>query len=119
MSVALQHEPQWTSVCRYRDLLPGRGVCALVGGQQVAVFRLWDGSVHAVSNYDPFTGAFVLSRGIVGTRGDAPVVVSPMLKHAFDLRTGASLDDASVRLAVYPVQVLGDRVDIGFGAGSP
>src|SRR5690348_7615883 len=77
--------PLWTDVCPYAELLPERGVCALVGGAQVAVFRLWDGSVRAVGNWDPFGGAFVISRGIVGSRGDRPIVVSPLLKHAFCL----------------------------------
>lgn len=106
-------------MCPYRDLLPGRGVCALIDGRQVAVFRLWDGNVHAVSNYDPYTATFVLSRGIVGTRGDVPVVASPMLKHAFNLDTGASLDDESVRLVVYPVRVLGGWVEVGYETGTP
>ncbi len=104
--------PQWTDVCGYDDLTPERGGCALVGGRQVALFRLWDGSVRAVGNYDPFGGAFVISRGIVGTRGDAPIVVSPLFKHAFDLRTGASLDDGSVRLPVYPVRVRRGRIEV-------
>ncbi|HSV64834.1 MAG TPA: nitrite reductase small subunit NirD [Mycobacteriales bacterium] len=103
---------RWTAVCRYDGLQPERGACALLGGGQVAVFRLWDGSVRAVSNYDPFTGAFVLSRGIVGTRGDVPVVFSPMLKHAFDLCSGAALDDPAVRLAVYPVRVRDGWVEV-------
>jgi nitrite reductase (NADH) small subunit len=105
--------PVWTDVCRYDDLQPERGACVLVGGEQVALFRLWDGSVRAVSNYDPFGGAFVLSRGIVGTRGDRPVVVSPLYKNAFDLGTGQALDEESVRLRVYPVRVSGGRVEVG------
>ena len=104
--------PQWTDVCGYGELVPERGGCALVAGQQVALFRLWDGSVHAVGNYDPFGGAFVISRGIVGTRGDAPIVVSPLLKHAFDLRTGTCLDDGSVCLPVYPARVWRGRVQV-------
>jgi nitrite reductase (NADH) small subunit len=100
-------------VCPYADLLPERGACALVEGAQVALFRLWDGSVRAVGNYDPCGAAFVISRGIVGSRGDRPVVVSPLLKHAFDLDTGAALDDATVRLPVYPVRVRDGRVEVG------
>ena len=50
------------------------------------------GRVHAVSNFDPYSGAHVISRGIVGTRQDAPTVASPMYKQVFDLRTGACLD---------------------------
>ena len=102
----------WTTVCRYDDLLAERGVAALVGAEQVAVFRLHDGSVHAVDHLDPFSGAHVLARGIVGSRGEAPTVASPMYKQVFDLRTGACLDDPAVRLRVWPVRVDGGTVQI-------
>lgn len=97
----------WTTVCRVADLVPGRGVAALVDGEQVAVFLDRDGTVYAVGNLDPFSGAHVISRGILGSRGDVPVVMSPMYKEAFDLRTGLCLDgdDEAVALPVYEVRV--------------
>jgi nitrite reductase (NADH) small subunit len=107
--------PLWTSVCPYGDLLPERGVCALAGGAQVAVFRLWDGSLRAVGNWDPYGGAFVISRGIVGSRGDRPIVVSPLLKHAFCLDTGAAVDEPAVALPTYPVRVRDGRVEVSCG----
>src|SRR5213076_3393619 len=58
----------WVEICPYDSIYPDTGVCALVDGRQVAVFRLSDGSLHAVSNFDPFSQANVLSRGIVGDR---------------------------------------------------
>ena len=65
----------WVDVCRLEDLLPDRGVCALVGPYQVAVFRVSpDGALYALSNYDPFSDAYVLSRGLVGSKGDIPKV---------------------------------------------
>ena len=48
--------------------------------------------MHAVSNFDPYSGAHVMSRGIVGTREGIPTVASPMYKQVFDLRTGICLD---------------------------
>jgi nitrite reductase (NADH) small subunit len=68
----------WTAVCRLDDLLPERGAAAMLDGVQVAVFRLYDGAVRAIGNRDPLSGANVRSRGIVGTRGEQIVVVSPM-----------------------------------------
>ncbi|HVV37539.1 MAG TPA: nitrite reductase small subunit NirD [Acidimicrobiales bacterium] len=103
----------WTDVCGLDDLIPGRGVAALVGGEQVAVFRWDDDTVFALSNYDPFSGANVLSRGIVGSRGDAPKVSSPVYKQSFDLRTGACFDDATVHLTTFPTRVVGGRIEIG------
>src|SRR3954463_8109440 len=59
-------KPSLHKVCRLHDIVPGTGVCALVGGDQIAIFRLGDDSVRAVGNHDPMSGANVLSRGIVG-----------------------------------------------------
>lgn len=98
-------------VCSLRDLEVERGRAALVGTEQVALFLLRDGSVHAVSNLDPYSGAHVISRGIVGTRGDAATIASPMHKQVFDLRTGECLDTLGKparRLTVWGVQVVGD-----------
>ena len=42
---------QWINVCPLNDILPGTGVCALVGTHQVAVFRPYqDEQVFAISN---------------------------------------------------------------------
>ncbi|MGY1841719.1 MULTISPECIES: nitrite reductase small subunit NirD [unclassified Modestobacter] len=105
----------WTAICAFDDLLPERGVAALVDGVQVAVFLLFDGSLHAVGHRDPFSGAHVLARGIVGTRGEAPTVASPMYKQVFDLRTGQCLDDPAVSIPAYPVRVREGRVEVAVG----
>lgn len=84
--------PALVRVCSIGDLTAERGSAALIGDEQVALFLLGDGSVHAVSNLDPFSDANVISRGIVGTRKDAPTVASPMHKQVFDLRTGACVE---------------------------
>ena len=105
----------WRAVCRYDDLLPERGVAALIGAGQVALFRAFDGSLYAIGNQDPFTGACVLSRGIVGTRGDIPTVASPLHKQVFDLRTGACLDDQTVSVPVFAVRERDGQVEVGTG----
>ena len=93
------------SVCRLDDIVPNTGVCALVGGEQVAIFRLDDDTVHAVGNHDPFSGANVLSRGIVGDLEGELVVASPVYKQHFSLRTGQCLEDSSVRIPVHGVRI--------------
>lgn len=104
---------EWTVVCPYSRLEPERGIAALVAGVQVALFRLHDGQVFAVGNQDPASGAYVLSRGIVGTRDDAPVVVSPLFKQAYDLRTGECLDEPGTRVPTYPVRCEEGLVHVG------
>ncbi|HEX4704997.1 MAG TPA: nitrite reductase small subunit NirD [Pseudonocardiaceae bacterium] len=101
-------------ICRMADLQTERGVAALLpDGNQAALFLTHDGTVHAVSNVDPFSGAAVLSRGIVGDRGGVPVVVSPIYKQAFDLRTGCWLDDDTVSIQVFETHVLDGMVMVG------
>lgn len=103
----------WSRVCRYDDLTPERGVAALVGGQQIALFRLHDGTLRAVSNRDPFSGTNVIARGIVGTRQGVATVCSPMYKQTFDLTTGRCFDSDEVRLPVYPVRRKEDAIEVG------
>jgi nitrite reductase (NADH) small subunit len=104
----------WTPVCALSVLIPGRGVAALLAdGEQVAIFLTSGGAVHAVSNVDPFSGAAVLSRGLVGDLGGVPVVASPMHKQHFALTTGACVDDPAVSVAVYPVRVEDGTILVG------
>ncbi|MFW7415633.1 nitrite reductase small subunit NirD [Demequina sp. SO4-18] len=108
------------AVCGYDQLTPELGVAALVSGRQVAIFRLADGSVHAVQNLCPFSGAAVMSRGITGDRGGVPTVASPIYKQVFSLLDGTCLAtmDKQPRpghapdLVVHPVTVDNGQVYI-------
>ena len=99
----------WTTACAYDFLQPCRGVGVLLpDGAQAALFRLDDGTLHAVGNIDPFSGAAVMSRGIVGDRGGRPTVQSPLKKQAFALDDGTCLDDPEVSLPVYATRITPD-----------
>jgi nitrite reductase (NADH) large subunit len=96
-------------VCALTDILDGTGVCALVAGEQVALFRVGD-EVFALENLDPFSRANVLARGLVGDLQGQLVVASPVYKQHFNLRTGRCLEDEAVTLKCWPCGVLNDRV---------
>jgi nitrite reductase (NADH) small subunit len=99
----------WTAACAYNHLIPCRGVGVLLrDGEQVALFRLDDGTVHAIGNIDPFSGAAVLSRGIVGDRNGRATVQSPIKKQAFALDDGTCLDDTAVSVQVYETRITAD-----------
>jgi len=102
----------WVPVCRVDQLSVDVGVAALVGGQQVALFRLDVEEIRAISNLDPYSRANVLSRGIVGSRGEAVFVASPMYKQSFDLRTGHCLDDPAVCVPTFDVRVFDGGVQV-------
>ncbi|MTE18951.1 nitrite reductase small subunit NirD [Streptomyces sp. TRM43335] len=96
----------WAAVCGLADLVPGRGVAALLpDGRQIAVFRDRSGRTYAISNRDPFTGAQVLSRGLLGSAQGRTFVASPLLKQRFELATGRCLDDEEVSVPTYEVRV--------------
>lgn len=103
-------EPRWVDICGAEELEAGRGVCALIGGHQVAVFLLPDASLYALDNRDPFSYANVMSRGLTGSVGAAPTVASPVYKQRFDLRSGCCLDDPSVWIRTFGICRVGTRV---------
>ena len=101
----------WSDVCAWDDIQPERGVGVLVHGQQVALFRVGD-EVYALGNRDPFSGANVIARGIVGSKGDQLKVASPMYKQTFDLRTGRCLEDESVSVPAFAARVRDGRIQV-------
>lgn len=109
-TVEIHDGSRWQRVCAYDDLIPGRGVAVLLDRHQVAVFRDRAGNLYAVDNRDPFSGAYVLSRGIVGSRENTPTLASPMYKQVFDLRDGRCLDEETAPdgrpavLRIWPVR---------------
>lgn len=102
----------WTSICPLDALPVDRGAAALVEGHQVALFRVASGELYAVDHRDPFSGANVMARGLVGTRGAVPTVASPVYKQVFDLSTGQCLDDETVRLQSWPVRIVDGMVEV-------
>ncbi|MBY0268363.1 MAG: nitrite reductase small subunit NirD [Burkholderiales bacterium] len=103
---------QWTAVCAVEDIVPNSGVCALVGGQQVAVFRTDDDRVYALANHDPFSNANVLSRGIVGDIKGELVVASPVYKQHFSLATGQCIEDEAVKVTSFAARVSNGIVEV-------
>jgi nitrite reductase (NADH) small subunit len=113
-------------ICTLDDIIPEAGVCALVsteaGDKQVAIFRTKEDELFAIDNFDPFSNANVLSRGLIGgtvvtneagEETDVLYVASPIYKHRFNLATGQCLDDETVKLGSYEVSLDGDTVMVG------
>ena len=103
----------WTDVCGIDQLIPDRGVAAMVDGCQVAIFALGDGEVYAIDNRDPWSGANIMSRGIVGSIGGRVVVAAPMYKQHVDLETGEGVEQPHISVRTWPVRVENGRIQIG------
>lgn len=111
-----QNITNWVDICPLAAIAPNTGVCALIADEQVAIFRVGSGEdVFAISNYDPFSKAFVLSRGIVGDRNGIAKVASPIYKQNFNLVTGQCLDDETVSIPTFKVRIVEDRVQVACG----
>lgn len=111
----LERRPVWHPACPLARIIPETGVAVRVDGHPVAVFRLRDDRVLAVDHTDPFTGANVIARGILGEHDGAPTVASPLHKQRFSLLDGACLDDEHVRLAHHPTKVIDGVVHVALG----
>jgi nitrite reductase (NADH) small subunit len=88
------------------DILPATGVCALLGNEQVAIFRpRHDEQVFAISNIDPFFEASVLSRGLIAEHQGELWVASPLKKQRFRLSDGLCMEDESHSVKHYDARV--------------
>lgn len=109
---AIRCEAHWKPVCRLEDIIRETGVGVRLGPHQVALFRTRDDRLFALDNHDPFSHANVLARGLLGALAGRRVVASPLYKQHFCLTTGECLEDARVRLNVFPVRLVGGQVEI-------
>ncbi len=97
---------EWVAVAVVDALPPGAVVATLAGGTDVAVFNV-DGDLCAVQGACLHKGGR-LAEGMVCDG----VVTCPRHWWRFDLRTGEHLGDPELRLARYPVRVVGGTVEV-------
>ena len=105
----------WITVCSDTDLVTNSGVCALLNEQQIALFKIKSANneqLFAVSNWDPIGKANVLYRGLLGSVQDSKVIISPLYKQRYCLESGQCLDDAAIKLIVYPVRIEQNQVQL-------
>lgn len=103
----------WTTVCQLDQLQEDSGHCVLVKNRQIAIFRLsGDEEIYAIDNFDPFSNANVLSRGLLGDLEGSTVVASPVYKQHFNLANGVCLEDEAVRVATYTTRVRSGAVQV-------
>ena len=104
---------QWNTICKIDDIVPATGVCALLNGKQVAIFRpRHDEQVFAISNIDPFFEASVLSRGLIAEHNGELWVASPLKKQRFRLSDGLCMEDASHSIARFDARVKDGHVQL-------
>jgi nitrite reductase (NADH) small subunit len=90
--------PKAHAVGRVDDVPPGEGRAFVVAGEQIAVFRLRDGSLHATQAACPHAGG-PLADGLT----DLNVLVCPLHQYAYRWSDGASTSGAAP-IRTYPVR---------------
>jgi NAD(P)H-dependent nitrite reductase small subunit len=114
----------WQRVCTLEDLPLDAGVAALVNQDapqetQIAIFRQRNSAdVYAIGNFDPFSEANVLARGILCSIDGELAVASPVLKEHFSLTTGQCFEDEAVSVPTYPTKVSGGQVFVQLAPGT-
>ena len=112
MTPTMEMTTLWATTCKVADLEPGWGEVALIGTRQIALVRISEEEVYAVDHHDPHTGAPVMARGIVGSRGDRPTIASPLHKEVYDLGTGECFTDGSLALRTYRTRIVGGMIEV-------
>jgi len=106
----------WFAACYVDDVPENGGSCVKYGSEQIAVFNFsrrkqW----YATQNECPHKQQMALSRGMIGSSGDAfePKVACPFHKKTFSLETGECLSGEECAIRIYPVKVEDGKVFIG------
>lgn len=102
----------WHRVCLVDDLEPAWGEAALIAGRQIALFRTGANEVFAVAHEDPATGAHVMARGLLGSRGARPTIASPLHKEVYDLETGECFSTPGLSLATFSTRITDGFIEI-------
>ena len=110
-------EVTWLPVCQATDIPADGGACALVEGEQVAIFNFARrGEWYATQNLCPHKQQMILARGMIGSTGEAcePKVACPYHKRTFSLLTGECLNGDECAIQTYPIKVEHNTVYIGW-----
>ena len=109
-------------VARVDELPPGSRKIVRIEGREVGVFNV-DGTYYALKNSCAHQGARVCLGRIVGTTipgevyefqygRQGKILRCPWHSWEYDLTTGQSVFDPSVRIVTYPVDVDGDDIAV-------
>ena len=106
----------WQRACAVDELEPSWGEALLLEKRQIAIVMISREEIYAVCHRDPATQAYVMARGIVGSKGERPTIASPLLKQVYDLGTGECFTDPSLSLRAYPTRVVDGYVEVNIAA---
>jgi len=106
----------WFLACNVNDVSENGGACVKYKNEQIAIFNFSRrGQWYATQNLCPHKQQMALSRGMIGSTGEAcePKVACPFHKKTFSLITGECINDDECSIKTYPVKVENGKVYIG------
>ncbi|QKJ31104.1 nitrite reductase small subunit NirD [Mucilaginibacter mali] len=106
----------WVLACYADDVPENGGVCMKHGDEQIAIYNFnRRGEWYATQNLCPHKQQMSLSRGMIGSAGEAcePKVACPFHKKTFSLLSGECLSGDDYKIKTYPVKVVDGRVFVG------
>jgi naphthalene 1,2-dioxygenase system ferredoxin subunit len=96
----------WIDVAAEADLFEGAGIAVAPEGQDIAIFKLEDGGVHAINNLCSHGNAKLCDGFVEGHR-----VECPFHQALFDVRDGTvSCGPATEPVKSWPVKIENGRV---------
>ncbi len=107
---------KWFFACNADDVPMNGGACVKYKEEQIAVFNFTRrGEWYATQNLCPHKQQMALSRGMIGSAGEAcePKVACPFHKKTFSLLSGECLTGDEYGIKIYPVKVESGKVYIG------
>ncbi|MBP8155570.1 MAG: nitrite reductase small subunit NirD [Leadbetterella sp.] len=106
----------WHQACQTEDIPENGGGCALINGEQIAIFNFtrrneW----YATQNLCPHRQQMAISRGMIGSTGEEnePKVACPFHKKTFSLKTGECMSGDDYEIKTYPIKIENNWVMIG------
>lgn len=102
---------KWVEACNTSDIPEDGGACALIEGEQIAIFNFKRrGEFYATQNLCPHKQQMALSRGMIGSSGEEPKVACPFHKKTFSLKSGACLSGDDYIIKTYPIKIEKDKI---------
>jgi nitrite reductase (NADH) small subunit len=114
--MVLEQTITWHLACSIEDIPANGGACALIDGEQIAIFNFERrGEWYATQNLCPHRQQMALSRGMIGSTGTEtePKVACPFHKKTFSLKSGECMSGDDYVIKTYPVKVENGEVFVG------
>jgi nitrite reductase (NADH) small subunit len=97
---------EYVKVASVSELTPGSAKVVEARGKTIALFNV-DGTIYATDNTCLHQGGPLGEGQLMGE-----VVICPWHQWEYNVRTGENVEDSSLKVATYPVQVEGSEIKV-------